>query len=74
MNVPTSSTINPIICEGESFIIGSSVLSTTGTFTEILTNAKGCDSVVTINLNVIVPTTTDITEVICEGELYFHRR
>ena len=67
VNVPTTSTINPTICDGESFIIGSSVLTTTGTFTEILTNTKGCDSTVTINLTVIIPTTTNVSETICEG-------
>ncbi len=67
VNVNTFATINPIICEGDNFIIGSSVLNETGTYTETITNAKGCDSIVTINLTVIQPTTTSIEETICEG-------
>ena len=47
------STINPSICFGESFDIGTSNLQNTGIFTEVLTAQNGCDSTVTINLTVL---------------------
>ena len=47
------STINPSICFGESFDIGTSNLENTGTFTEVLAAQNGCDSTVTINLTVL---------------------
>ncbi len=67
VNPHTTATVDPIICEGESYIIGSSVLNETGTYVETITNANGCDSVVTVNLTVIQPTTTTVQETICEG-------
>ncbi|HQU58919.1 MAG TPA: gliding motility-associated C-terminal domain-containing protein, partial [Saprospiraceae bacterium] len=40
------------ICEGDSFPVGVNSFSQTGTYTEVLTSAEGCDSVVTLNLSV----------------------
>jgi len=46
-------TINPLICFGESFEIGNSILQNSGTFTEIFLAQNGCDSTVVINLIVL---------------------
>lgn len=51
---PISSTINESICEGDSIVVNGTVYDTTVTgITEIFTNAgaNGCDSIVTININ-----------------------
>ncbi|MDD5572142.1 MAG: T9SS type A sorting domain-containing protein, partial [Bacteroidales bacterium] len=40
------------LCAGESITVGTSVYSTTGIFTDILTTLNGCDSTVTTNLTV----------------------
>jgi gliding motility-associated-like protein len=45
---PTSSTIDTTICQGQSYLGHS----TTGAYIDTLTNAKGCDSIRTINLTV----------------------
>ena len=45
---PTSSTIDTAICQGQSYL----GYSTTGVYIDTLTNAKGCDSIRTINLTV----------------------
>jgi gliding motility-associated-like protein len=58
------------ICAGESFTVGTSTFSTTGTFQTILTAATGCDSIVTLNLTVRAPITTTLTEAICSGESF----
>ena len=49
---PTSSSQTLSICDGESVTVGTNTYTTSGTFTDILTNNAGCDSTVTTNLNV----------------------
>jgi len=66
-------TIDATICPGESFSIGGVAYSTTGTHTEVVPAQYlnlGCDSTITLNLTVINPIETNLTESICEGESY----
>lgn len=58
------------ICEGDSFLVGTSVYSHTGIYTETLINQFGCDSTVYLNLTVNPVDTTEISENICEGSGY----
>jgi gliding motility-associated-like protein len=52
--------VNPIyqnettvtICQGDSIFIGGAYQNLTGVYTDILTSINGCDSLVTVNLNV----------------------
>ncbi|MBQ7490591.1 MAG: T9SS type A sorting domain-containing protein [Bacteroidales bacterium] len=44
--------------------------SANGTYTQNLTTAKGCDSIVTLNLVVNPTAVTNITATICKGETY----
>jgi len=54
VNQLASSTFSQTIdfCEGGSVTVGTSTYTTSGTYTDILTNAEGCDSTVTTNLTV----------------------
>jgi gliding motility-associated-like protein len=63
-------TLNISICEGESYTVGSSSYDTNGTYEDVLTAATGCDSVVTLNLNVIPPLETFLNVGICTGQSY----
>jgi hypothetical protein len=49
---PTSSTLNVTIAAGQSYPFNGQQLATTGTYTDTLVNVLGCDSVITLNLNV----------------------
>ena len=60
--------ITEIICEGESVQVGSSIYTTSGNYTDILTTVNGCDSTVNLNLTVHPAYTENITQEICEGE------
>ena len=64
---PAPVIINETICQGDSYFIGTTEYTTSGSHTETIMNAFGCDSTVTVNLNVHVPE-FDITEVICTGD------
>lgn len=59
------------ICEGEIFTMGGVDYSTTGIYTATLSSAvTGCDSTITLDLNVIPTVITPIAASICEGETY----
>lgn len=43
------------ICAGENYTVGSSVYSSTGAYTDVLTSYLGCDSTVSLSLLVLEP-------------------
>lgn len=56
------------ICAGELFDFGGDQLSTSGTYTDMLTSSGGCDSLVTLTLTVHPSQTEETFVSICEGE------
>ncbi|MCB0571052.1 MAG: gliding motility-associated C-terminal domain-containing protein [Phaeodactylibacter sp.] len=62
--------LNPSICLGQSYTVGSSSFDQTGTYTVVLPAANGCDSTVTLNLNVLGPIINNISRQICTGQTY----
>ena len=48
----SATTLSGTICQGQSYAFGSQVLSTAGTYTQVLTSVNGCDSTVTLTLSV----------------------
>ena len=73
--VTTNLTVSPAItgsqtltvCAGGSVTVGGTTHSTSGTFTDILTAANGCDSTVTTNLTVSLAITGSQTLTVCAG-------
>jgi len=59
INQPTSGTQTFVECAGFSVTVGTSTYTTTGVYTDVLTNAAGCDSTVTTDLT--ISTTIDNT-------------
>jgi hypothetical protein len=66
----STGSITTSICPGGSFIFNGSVVTTAGTYLDTLTNAAGCDSVVTLNLTIRPTSTGTITTSICAGRSY----
>ncbi|MCF8245989.1 MAG: gliding motility-associated C-terminal domain-containing protein [Saprospiraceae bacterium] len=67
--LPTfQTTQSPVICEGDSVIVGASIYTTSGQYSDMLTATNGCDSTVTTQLTVNPSYQIDQTLVICEGE------
>ncbi|MEZ4968024.1 MAG: hypothetical protein R2791_22475, partial [Saprospiraceae bacterium] len=58
------------ICEGMSYTFGNNMYSTSGIYQEIFTAANGCDSTVTLDLQVLPLSQSDLSAVICDGETY----
>jgi hypothetical protein len=55
------------ICKNDTFSVGTSNYSRTGTFQDILTNNSGCDSIITTNLTVRGTKTTNQTFTLCRN-------
>jgi plastocyanin len=67
LNSSASNIINDVtICNGDSIVVGSNVYNLTGSYTDILVNSAGCDSIITTNLTVQTPTYQSFT--ICNGD------
>ncbi len=69
--LPSSSNMSASICSGESYVFGSQVLTSAGMYTDIVPNAAGCDSTITLNLIVNMPTSSSITLTLCESSYQF---
>ncbi|MDB5226194.1 MAG: hypothetical protein JWN78_387 [Bacteroidota bacterium] len=68
VNPISRKTIDTAICNGQSVMIGADVFFTTGTHLVTLTNSKGCDSIVTLNLTVLNGDTTLLNQTICSSD------
>ncbi len=58
------------ICDGETFTVGTEVFDQTGLFEITLLSSTGCDSVVSLDLEVLVFLQTNLTESVCAGETF----
>ncbi len=58
------------ICEGESYLFGNRQLTNTGVFIDTLPSVNGCDSIITLILNVLQKSFTTINVALCAGETY----
>jgi gliding motility-associated-like protein len=61
-------TIDRIICDNDSVVIGTQVFKDAGTYTVTLTSSQQCDSIITLNLTVNPTRSTDVFSAICEGD------
>ncbi|MEY4227763.1 MAG: hypothetical protein RLZ84_355, partial [Actinomycetota bacterium] len=61
VNQPTASSLSATICAPATYDYNGQTLGSTGSYTSMLINAVGCDSVVTINLTVNQPATSSLT-------------
>lgn len=65
-------TLFDTICAGDSVEFFGRTLKESGTYSENLLSSAGCDSIVSLALVVHEIQHTDISEQICEGEVYRH--
>jgi gliding motility-associated-like protein len=66
----TTSFLEATICEGEVFELNNETYTSAGTFVQNLANGNGCDSLLSLSLNVLPTFESTIEETICEGEVY----
>lgn len=53
------------ICNGEEFILGTQILTTTGNYSELFTSSLGCDSTVNVDLTVLPNSANTISPAAC---------
>jgi hypothetical protein len=70
VNQPSASTLSEAICQGTTFTFNGQTLTQSGEYSQTLTNAVGCDSIVTLMLTVIEPYLVSVSEAICSGESF----
>ena len=58
------------ICQGQVYNENGFEVSEAGVYTQTLTSVNGCDSTVTLTLNVNPHHNTELTATICEGSVY----
>jgi len=61
----TYATVNPVVC-GSYTAPSGAVYNTTGTYTDIIPNAFGCDSIITINLTMNPGYVVNMTAIYCQ--------
>jgi gliding motility-associated-like protein len=67
VNAVIRTTLTPSICIGSSVTVGTHTYSATGIYSDTLTSALGCDSIITTKLTVNPKPTTNISQAICNG-------
>lgn len=70
VNTNTVSEINAEVVENDlPYELNGTEYTTSGTYTQLLENANGCDSTITLNLTVYMNVTGDAEQTICESQL-----
>ncbi len=64
---PTQSSIDAVICEGESFEIFDQSFSQSGNYEILTTNSAGCDSLISLSLELLPVIFNYMEEQICDG-------
>lgn len=65
---PDSVFLAETVCFGETVAIGDSVYAVSGSYTTVLANAPGCDSLVFLDLTVLPEIEVFVTDTICRGD------
>jgi hypothetical protein len=67
---PATGNIQAGICSGGSYSFNGRQLTTAGNYNDTLTGANGCDSILTLTLQVSSFLTTSLIDTICQGTSY----
>jgi trimeric autotransporter adhesin len=70
VNPKTFGSFSQTICEGSSFLFNGVNRTVSGAYLDTLVNAKGCDSILTLNLIVNPKTFGTINQTICQGNSF----
>jgi CHU_C Type IX secretion signal domain len=64
----SNSTITTSICNGDSYLLGTTKYNTSGTYKKTVKTANGCDSTITLNLTVLPSNIVKLSKTICFEE------
>ncbi len=63
-------TQDPVICQGGVVTVGIHGYTTSGIYADTLQTVSGCDSIITTNLKVNPVQQTNLSPIICDGEIF----
>ena len=66
----TGSSLEATICANETYVFGADTLAISGVYVDSLKAVNGCDSLVTLTLNVLPLSSSDTSAAICAGETF----
>jgi gliding motility-associated-like protein len=69
-DLPTQTPLSFGICQGETYTWGNQMLNAAGIYYDTLSNRFGCDSILTLTLDIWPEYTTQLEARICEGQEY----
>ncbi len=67
---PETNDVAVSLCEGDAVKVGGNTYTEEGNYSIHLSGSDGCDSIVNLTINVVLPTTIFLNESICEGESF----
>ena len=68
--VPMASTVSDFVCAGNAYAFHGQNLTVSGTYVAIVPSSGGCDSTITLNLQVRNPSTAQVNATACAGSVY----
>lgn len=68
VNLNSTVQLNETICEGDSILLSGEWQNQAGNYTDTLSSANGCDSLITTTLTVLETITNQVSETICNGD------
>jgi len=66
----STASLSVTICQGQSYVFGTQILTAAGNYTRTIPASNGCDSVITLTLTVRPNSTSVILAGICQGQSY----
>ena len=70
VNSVLQNSVGATICQGQTYVLGTQNLTTTGEYTESFVTPTLCDSIVTLYLTVTDQLSSVISDSICQGDSY----
>lgn len=68
--LPTTEVLEETICQGDSLVVGDTTLNSSGFYEIELLSYAGCDSLVQLDLTVLSPVNTSLTDTLCPGQSF----
>ena len=65
---PDTTEIVTSICTDEEYIVGTDTFNVSGLYETLMQNQFGCDSLMMLDLTVLMPFETNLNETICQGD------
>ncbi len=67
---PPTTLLRDTICDGETVVFDGQNIGTTGLYRDTVPSFFGCDSIINLELMVMLDATTNLVETVCFGETY----